>query len=86
MKSGGINLLKVVDVPAQDQATLIKMGFGDILKAPGSTAMKTTTKNAINLDLEKTDALQATTIQLRFVCFKAPQGQVEMAPPKRLFF
>lgn len=34
LKSGVMNLLKVVDIPQEDQAQLIKMGFGDLLKQP----------------------------------------------------
>jgi len=31
MKQGVLNLLKVVDLSLEDQASLVKMGFGDLL-------------------------------------------------------
>jgi len=30
-----MNLLKVIDLPQEDQAMLIKMGFGDLLQKAG---------------------------------------------------
>lgn len=53
LKAGGINLLKVIDVPPEDQQVLMKMGYADILKGPGSTQMQATTKKAIDMNLEK---------------------------------
>lgn len=34
LKHGVMNLLKVVDLPKEDQIELIKMGYGDLLQAP----------------------------------------------------
>lgn len=36
IKQGVMNLLKVIDLPAEDQATLVKMGFGSLLTKAGS--------------------------------------------------
>ena len=35
LKSGILNLLKVVDLPQEDQAQLIKLGFGDLFNKAG---------------------------------------------------
>lgn len=59
VKGGSINLLKVVDLPQEDHATLIKMGFGDLLKQPVQSQGDRLTKNAINMDLEFQDSLKA---------------------------
>lgn len=36
LKQGVLNLLKVIDLPQEDQAQLVKMGFGDLLQKAGS--------------------------------------------------
>ena len=38
VKTGVMNLLKVIDLPPEDQATLVKMGFGDILNKAGNSS------------------------------------------------
>ena len=66
VKSGVMNLLKVIDLPPEDQATLVKMGFGDILNKAGNSS-KT---SDYQMDLEETDDLKANTIMFKFLAFK----------------
>lgn len=85
LKSGVLNLLKVVDLPNEDRAELMKLGFGDILSNP-SLKPNRDLKNAIyDLKLEAEDPLKASTISVNIVCFKTSLTANVADIPKRFY-
>ena len=87
LKSGMLNLLKVVDLPPQDKAELIKMGYGELLKDPMSQARTDgAQKDRLNMQLEASDPLRASRITFNFVTFKPSAYANPAAVPKRLHF
>jgi hypothetical protein len=81
LKQGVMNLLKVVDLSNEDQATLVKLGFGDLLTKAG-TSNKPVDK--INLDLEMSDELKASTIMIKFIAFRASEKVDIKSVPRRM--
>ena len=87
LKSGMLNLLKVVDLPPQDKAELIQMGYGELLKDPMSQARTDgAQKDRLNMQLEASDPLRASRITFNFVTFKPSAYANPAAVPKRLHF
>jgi hypothetical protein len=76
-----MNLLKVVDLSNEDQATLVKLGFGDLLTKAGTS---TKPVDKINLELEMTDELKASTIMLKFIAFRASDKVDIKSIPRRM--
>jgi len=71
LRDGVMNLLKVVDLPTEDQIGLIKMGFGDILQQPGTqTNSQGVEKERLDLRHEYEDDLKAQSICFKFICYK----------------
>ena len=83
---GKVNLLKTTDLPLNDQINFIKHGLGDILKHPSaSIKSEGIDKARMGLNVENDDHLKASTITFKFICFKAPWGDVDNVP-KKFFF
>jgi len=70
LKQGVLNLLKVIDLPQEEQAALVKMGFGDLLQKAGGSQKPV---DNIKLELEASDELKASTIQFKFIAFKTSE-------------
>lgn len=81
-----VNLLKTTDLSIKDQANLIKSGLGDILHHPTAQVMSSSIiKDRLDLRVEETDSLQASSIHFKFVSFKTPLGQLSEVPVKFYF-
>ena len=52
LKSGVMNLLKVVDLSTEDQIELQKMGYGDLLKNPAAQ-VRSQDRQAETIDLNR---------------------------------
>lgn len=52
LKSGVMNLLKVVDLSTEDQIELQKMGYGDLLKNPAAQ-VRSQDRQADTIDLNR---------------------------------
>ena len=79
-----LNLLRVIDLPKEEQAKLIQMGYGDLLKDPIPEArVGGNAKDRYDMQLEAQDTKRASTITFKFVTFR-PSHQVDPASvPKR---
>lgn len=81
MKQGVLNLLKVVDLPPEDEAQLVKMGFGDLLHKAGKDQNQAP---IVNMQLEADDDLKANVITFKFIAFKT-SGKLDLINvPRRL--
>lgn len=87
LKHGVMNLLKVVDLPKEDQIELIKMGYGDLLQNPtAQMRSQDRSKETINLELEANDELSSSQITFKFLVFKPSIHANPLTLPKRLYF
>jgi hypothetical protein len=82
LKQGVLNLLKVVDLPQEDQAQLVKMGFGDLFSKAGQSKSQ---NSLINMQLEAEDDLKSNLITFKFIAFKTSGGKLDLINvPKRM--
>lgn len=81
LKNGVLNLLKVVDLPMEDRAELMRLGFGDLLMNPSVKPNQDPKKTKYDLKFEADDPLKASTISINIVCFKTSlTAPIEEAP------
>jgi hypothetical protein len=79
-------LLKTTDLSVRDQANLIKQGLGDILHHPTAQIVSSSIiKDSLHLDIESKDPLKASQIQIKFISYKTPMGNLNKVPKKFQF-
>ena len=87
LKHGVMNLLKVVDLPKEDQIELIRMGYGDLLHNPSAQIQsQDRQKDSLSLEAEAADQLHACQVTFKFVVFKPSLHANSQNLPKRLYF
>ena len=76
-----VNLLRTTDLSVRDQANLIKSGMGDLLHHPTAQIMSSSiVKDKLDMEVEERDALKAQNIQLKFVSYRTPVGNLRKIP------
>lgn len=87
LTDGILNLLKVIDLPPEERANLVKLGLGEILTRPFNE-VKTTgiVQERLSLDLERADPLKASKIYFQFLVYKTAMNANLEGIPKRVFF
>lgn len=77
-----VNTLRMMELPQEDIAILVKLGFSDIIQKIGVQKHKKVDLQTLKLDLERQDELTANQISFKFLSFKP----LTTDSPRRLQF